>query len=218
MKRLLRALDRVFAAILDPILPLRDRVRLARSLSPADIPLSTCTEERLGWSITTLTDYRSPAVAQLIHALKYDGDAHAAYLAAVVLGRCLTALRGRPHERIVIVPIPLHRTRRRERGFNQISLVLDSLPREWRDGTMGTVHHDLIRRVRETPHQTHLTRGDRLSNVAGAFGLTDANRDLSGVHVVLVDDVTTTGATLANAAGVLHRGGARVTLVALARA
>ena len=118
---------------------------------------------------------------------------------------------------LFIVPVPLHKNRARERGFNQIELVLKALPQEFRDGTLATYAPHLIERVRETKQQTRLSRSERLSNVAGAFSTPNAGA-LKKANIVLVDDVTTTGATLVNAAHPLRRAGADVTLIALARA
>ncbi len=72
-------------------------------------------------------------------------------------------------------------------------------------------------RTRETKPQTRLPRSERLSNVAGAFAVTD-EQAIADTHIFILDDVTTTGATLANAATPLRRAGAKVTLLALARA
>src|SRR3989344_4141707 len=108
--------------------------------------------------------------------------------------------------------IPLLKTIARERGWNQIDLVLKALPHEFRDGTLSTHTPHALVRTRATRAQTRLPRSERLSNVAGAFSLTDGAL-VRDSHIFLVDDVTTTGATLANAANPLRRAGAKVTLL-----
>jgi len=118
---------------------------------------------------------------------------------------------------MLLVPVPLHASRARERGFNQIALVLQSLPPEFRDGTRARLAPEVLVRSRATKQQTKLPRSERLSNVAGAFEVPDAGF-VTHTHVFLIDDVATTGATLANAATPLRRAGATVTLLALARA
>jgi len=112
----------------------------------------------------------------------------------------------------VLIPIPLAPKRLRERGYNQSEMLARALARQWRI----PVALDVLVRARETPTQTALTPETRLANVAGAFSVTKGN---SGPILVLVDDVFTTGATLAEAARALEQAGAtRVLGVTFARA
>ena len=208
-------------AAFDAILPPRARSARTKSRTIDEIPLCPTPHELLGTRITTLMDYRSAAVQDLIRSLKYDGSGHAARLAAALLADFLreeiAAARAFSPRRIFIIPIPLHTSRARERGFNQIELVLKALPREFRDGTIATlVPHALIR-SRPTRQQTRLSRSERLTNVIGAFSVPDQTL-VKKTHVFLIDDVTTTGATLLHAGAPLRKAGAEVTLLALARA
>ena len=175
----------------------------------------------LGVRITTLMEYQDPTVEDLIRSLKYDGSARAAKLAAGVLADYLreeiSSRRVFSSRTLLIVPVPLHKSRARERGWNQIELVLKALPKEFRNGTLATLAPRALARMRATKPQTRLPRSERLSNVAGAFACRDESL-VRGAHVFLIDDVTTTGATLANAATPLRRAGADITLIALARA
>jgi predicted amidophosphoribosyltransferase len=91
------------------------------------------------------------------------------------------------------------------------------LPQELRDGTAARLAAEVLMRARATKPQTRLPRSARLSNVAGAFELSPG-ADIKGTRIFLIDDVTTTGATLVNAAHPLRRAGADVTPLALARA
>jgi len=210
-----------FLDILDTILPLRGRTARTKQRSITEIPLSPTTHDLLGLKITTLMDYQDPAVEDLIRSLKYDGSGYAAHLCASLLADYLREEianeKNFSTRNIMIVPVPLHRSRVIERGYNQIGIVLDHLPAEFKDGTLTTLAPEIITRVRETKPQTKLPRQERLSNVAGAFQTSDPEA-LQGAHVFLVDDVTTTGATLANAAQPIRRAGTQVTLLALARA
>ncbi len=208
-------------SVLDAVLPLHERSARTKARTVRDIPLTPTVHELLGTSITTLMDYRDTAVQDLIRALKYDRSAHAAELGAQLLGDYLTeeiaSHRAFGKHKILIAPVPLHASRARERGFNQIELVLRALPPEFRDGTRATYAPQALTRTRDTKPQTRLPRSERLSNVAGAFVAPNAAL-VNKTHVFLIDDVTTTGATLANAATPLRRAGAEVTLLALARA
>jgi ComF family protein len=208
-------------ALLDAVIPRRGRAARTAARGAEDIPLSPTVHELLGVRITTLMDYRSGAVQDLVRSLKYDASGHAAKLAADLLADYLreelAAARTFSTKKILIVPVPLHASRSRERGFNQIELVLQALPQEYRDGSLAKLASHALARTRATKPQTRLPRRERLSNVAGAFAA-PAPALVQKAHIFLIDDVTTTGATLANAATPLRRAGAEVSLVALARA
>jgi ComF family protein len=110
-------------------------------------------------------------------------------------------------ERTAIIPVPLARARERERGYNQSALLAKEISRRWEI----PVWTDVVERSRSTRTQTELTPGERLSNVAGAFRTRDcAARKLRGAHLVIVDDVVTTGATLNACALALFEAGARI--------
>ena len=106
-----------------------------------------------------------------------------------------------------LIPVPLARSRERERGYNQSELLGAELSRVWHI----PVWPDVIERARATRTQTELTPGERLSNVAGAFRVrVSGSRKLRGAHVVVVDDVVTTGATLGACAQALFEAGTRI--------
>jgi ComF family protein len=211
----------MFEAVLDTILPLRARSARTKARGVEDIPLSPTVHELLRVHITTLMDYQNPAVEDLVRSLKYDGSGYGARLAAVLLADYLreeiASHRSFSQKKILLVPVPLHKSRARERGFNQIELVLKALPQEFRDGGLTSVRTDVLERTRPTAPQTRLPRSERLSNVAGAFAVRDESF-VRNTRIFLMDDVTTTGATLANAATPLRCAGAEVSLLALARA
>ena len=103
----------------------------------------------------------------------------------------------------LIVPVPLHPTKQREREFNQA----ERLARRLGAATRIPVNKPLLRRVVPTLTQTKLTREERLANVRNAFAMRNGQR-LNGQRIVLVDDVFTTGATTGACAGVLRAAGA----------
>ena len=100
----------------------------------------------------------------------------------------------------VVVPIPLSAARQRRRGFNQSELVAERLA----EAVGRPLRLDLLERARETEAQATLDAEQRQQNVRGAFSA----REVGGLRVLLVDDVTTTGATLHEAAGALRAAGA----------
>ena len=218
---MIEGLKRSFELILDTVMPLRARSARTKARKAEDIPLTPTEHELLGVRITTLMDYRNEAVQDLIRALKYDRSRHAAKIAAELLADYLreeiASIQTFSTARILLAPVPLHTSRQRERGFNQIELVLESLPQEFRDGTLSRLSPSTLLRTRATNPQTKLSRAERIKNVIGAFECPDVNV-LRNAHVFLIDDVTTTGATLLHAGKPLEKAGAKVSLIALARA
>jgi ComF family protein len=121
-------------------------------------------------------------------------------------------------ERAALLPVPLAVSRERERGFNQSERLASALAQRWQ----VPLWCDVLERARVTETQTRLTPEERLANVSGAFRVRDAARRsgrLRNAHVVLVDDVVTTAATLNACAALLIDGGARaVSYVTFGRA
>ena len=143
-------------------------------------------------------------VREAIHALKFGGRRGLAEpLGELVAGIGLSALPGAAPD--LLVPVPLHRRRERERGYNQALLLSRHLERAW-----GVpVNADVLVRRGATVPQADLDAPARRRNVRGAFAVTRPEA-IVGRHVVLVDDVLTTGATAGECARCLSRAGASV--------
>ena len=101
-------------------------------------------------------------------------------------------------EQVTLVPVPLHKNRLRERGFNQSQLLAEGLARYF-----GWTVNGCLKKIKNTAAQTLLPRRKRLENVKDAFVL-EKDHDLTGRHVIIVDDVVTTGSTLTACAAVLE--------------
>jgi ComF family protein len=198
-------------------LPRKERVIRIEAYNVEDIPVSPVSHEACGVEITTLLNYRDEVVQDLVKALKYDRAGGAAKLLADALAEYLREeianLKAFSTKPIVLMPVPLHASRLRERGFNQVEKVLLYLPDEFKNGELSHVDSLSLVRTRATPQQTRLSRGERLTNVTNAFALA---HPLEDAHVIIIDDVTTTGATLTESARPLS--GKTVTLLALAHA
>lgn len=150
------------------------------------------------------------ALRRFIHLLKYDGLEPLAR----PLAERLAPLLGQAGPVDLLVPVPLHRSRRRARGFNQSELLAAEISRLSGKPMVAA----LLRRTRPTETQTGLTHRQRRLNVQGAF-IVARTEAVRGKHIALIDDVITTGATAGACARVLKRAGAaRVVVLALARA
>lgn len=145
---------------------------------------------------------------QLVHRFKYDGQFHLDQ----ALGRLLAQALPEGIAADLIVPVPLHPTRLRERSYNQALLLARLVGKR-----LGKpVPPRLLRRIRATPPQQGLTAEARRRNLKGAFALSG---ELHGERVLLIDDVLTTGATVRECSRVLLDGGAaEVQVAVLARA
>jgi len=140
----------------------------------------------------------------IVHALKYDRRASIArHLARRMRAAGAEVLSGAD----ILVPVPLHRSRHRERGFNQARQLAKHL---------GLPVVNALLRTRHTSPQADLPASKRAANVRGAFA---PRADVDGLTIVLVDDVATTGATLnACAAALLDAGAAEVRALTAAKA
>lgn len=148
------------------------------------------------------------AVLDAVHRFKYAGEVN---LARPLGNFASLASPGFvPH---VIVPVPLHPRRLKERGFNQSLL----LAREVSRSISAPVDYSGLRRTRHTEQQASLTAVQRRENVAGAFSVKEPGAFKDRL-VLLVDDVYTTGATIRECASALRKDGAEVVALTLARA
>jgi ComF family protein len=151
----------------------------------------------------------------IVHALKYGGWHAVADEMSERMAR-LAWPADVVETRAAVVPVPLAPARQRERGFNQSERLARPLAERWR----VPVWFDVLERARSTETQTRLTPEERLANVSGAFRVRVGSlQNLRNAHVVLVDDVITTAATLNECAAALIAGGARtVSYVTFGRA
>jgi len=144
---------------------------------------------------------------QVLHSFKYEGKTFLARALVQLLQPCCQEI-GQTAAIDFVVPVPLHRTRLRTRGFNQAAILAHHLGRDLKI----PVKYQELRRVRQTDPQVGLSRSQRRANVRGAFRIRGA-KEFKGKTLLLVDDVMTTGETVNQCAQVLKRHGAKTVFV-----
>ena len=172
-------------------------------------PCAHCRQHPLPLTVRSYAMYDGPLMRALLH-LKYRPNQNLAQVFAEWLRELLRREQWHP---TMIAAVPLAASRQRQRGYNQVDLITSALSR------MTELPYDpgVLRRIRETPSQVGLNPAERRLNVAGAFeacSLGDQNQT-----VLLVDDLFTTGATMAAcASALLEKGAQQVLGVTIARA
>ncbi len=154
---------------------------------------------------------------ELIHLLKYNGVQPAGNVLGRMLAEALVKLEPEFEPgRVLVVPVPLYKGKRRQRGFNQAELIARSALNSRRDERL-LLATDILLRTRATESQIGLTSHQRRENMRGAFAVARA-AEVTGREIVLVDDVYTTGTTATECARILRKAGAaRVWVATVAR-
>lgn len=150
---------------------------------------------------------------RVIHAIKYQGAKDAALFLGKIGGQMLAS---NAHFNTIdfIIPVPMYEAKRRKRGYNQSKVLADGIA----EMLHTPVENDCLRKIRATDSQTNHKGNDRWENVKGSFVVDYPDR-LTGKHILLVDDVLTTGATIdACAQALLVIPGIQISVFALALA
>ena len=156
--------------------------------------------------------YRDPIVNCAVRELKYRGNRKIASLLAATLFEEIASQEDETSpflggKKPLLIPVPISKKRRRQRGFNQCELLLSSMPPEY--ANFFETGLNLLIKPKETKTQTgSVTREKRLTNLHGAFEVASPGK-VAGRRIIVVDDVTTTGATFEEARRALRRAGAR---------
>lgn len=171
-----------------------------------------CYQDEPGFAKAAAYGSYDGGLRDLIHLFKYDHVRPAANVLGRMLAEVLDALAGSFGDRApVVVPVPLHSSKLRQRGFNQSELIA-RVALKLKSGQL-ILHSNVLERSRPTASQIGLTREQRQRNMRGAFVVATPD-DIRGRDVLLVDDVLTTGTTVSECARVLRRAGAKRVLVA----
>lgn len=184
---------------------------------------NTCHPET-HFSIGAATLYQSSHIRNLIHALKYRHLKNAFVPLSFFFFQFLHSLPSLQDfflRETIIIPVPLHPQRERERGFNQ-SLLFAHVAYDFFSTLFPSIvslQPHLMHRVRATKPQSEISdHVARFSNIASCFALSSP-RSIKGKNIILIDDVFTSGATIGEAVKLLHKAGARnIVALVMARA
>jgi len=155
----------------------------------------------------------TPAVKCCLKSFKFEGNKKlAAFFRKIIVSQLLSEeLRKERYD--VILPVPLHRSRKRKRGYNQSEILAEMI-----SNSLGVpLRPDILIKIRNTPPQSGLRKTERKKNLKGSFSVT-GKAFLASKSVLVVDDVITTGATIEEcAATILNAGAGTVSAFTLAR-
>lgn len=179
----------------------------------SDAPLAE--RETAKW-IFPIYDYRHPPIKKALWLLKYKGKKTVANVfGESIYGRMLEELSDlslmENFINPILVPIPLSKKRYKERGYNQAELICDEIIRinSLNQSADLKLEKNVLIKPKETEHQARIeNRTKRLKNIVGSFAANNAEL-IKGKNIILIDDITTTGATLAEARKVLKEAGAK---------
>ena len=171
---------------------------------------SNCADRTLHFDAAVAAYRARGIVRRLIHEFKYHDRPYLRHVIGEWLATSFADGRLKASGFDVIVPVPLHRARERERGYNQAALLAAHLAR-----CTSLPVCSALERIRYTTTQTAFDRGERMENLHNAFRLRQRG-NVQGLRVLLVDDVLTTGSTLSECARVLKKSGASSVHAAIA--
>lgn len=171
-----------------------------------------CQKDKPAFDLTHALFPYEPPISQFITRLKFQGKLqYAKTLSELMTLRIQTTWYNNKPLPDLIIPIPLHKERLQQRGFNQTTEIARPIARALKI----PIDNQLVKRIKPTLAQSGLTRDARVKNIAHAFAI---NKDLSGKTIALLDDVITTGNTVRECAKLLKKHGAtRIDVWCLAR-
>jgi ComF family protein len=202
MKALLRKSYTTFSFLIDLLLPPRKTERAIRLLTIDTLQARAVTSD----SGTQVLPYHDTAVRALVWELKYRRNERALGLAGQFLSEQALGIAEDLLDTPVLVPVPMHASRRSDRGYNQCELLCEAMLAASPGSFMYAPR--ALERVRNTPQQQGLAKHRRVKNIQGAMRVVHLEA-IQGKTCIVVDDVRTTGATADETRRALMAGGAK---------
>jgi ComF family protein len=219
----MKAIEKIKKYFLDFLFPLSPSLIKLESLTSSELLLNFPRAKEIDADTIVLFDYKDPQVKSMIWEIKYNGNMRIASKVATALFDVLQfEIAERAQESVkwhrpLLIPLPISSKRRRERGWNQTELIGDELEK-LNTHNLFEYKKDILEKIIHTKSQarTHATKRERETNLRGSMKVKE-NLNLESRAVILLDDVTTSGATFAEAKRALKEKGVRkVILVAAA--
>lgn len=185
----------IFGKIFETLFPIHPSAKLLKNETPEKF--TRFFSPHFVTKSITLSSYNQPIVRSAINANKFHNNNHASKLLASLLQTWLNTLPDKP---TIFIPIPLSSSRERERGYNQVTKVINHIAKKEK-----VLIKNLLIRTKDTRPQTQLTREQRLINLVDVFNYKNTELQFSNYRIVLVDDVVTTGTTMRYAYNVLKQ-------------
>lgn len=177
--------------------PSEDEMRI-RAAAPIDFKLKL-NIQHIHPGLIALASFKDPQVRAAVHLLKFHNNSHAALLLSALFSAYLEQTKQQP----LVIPVPLSPKRYRERGHNQVHTFCKLCEATHPKLEIRT---DLLKKTKHTKPQSSLSVEERKGNVTGVFSLTaHAHTVLANKHVIVLDDVVTTGHTLLQAKAELQK-------------
>ncbi len=198
-------MHKAFVFIIDIFFPPSEKELLIRSLSPENFEKKASKAPPPPYSfIFPLFAYKDPLVRELVWQIKYKKNRHAARIAAYALYKKLSEFSCP----ITLIPIPISKKRRRERGYNQCELIIDEIITLDSEKRFAK-NYELLVRSKHIERQTLKGRAERIEDAKNIFTVTETavTRTLIEEKIILIDDVVTTGSTAKEARETLLRAG-----------
>lgn len=206
-------MKKILNFLLELFLPRSEGVKMLESVDPETFIRTVPKAESIKNQDTlALFDYKHPLVKTAIWELKYRGNKKILNLLTNCLyNELVSELSERKtfenFEKPILIPIPMSKPKQRKRGFNQCELLADSLFKMDNNRSFETQNKILIK-TRETESQTRKNRTERLLNLKNSFAVINQEKIFKR-NIILLDDVTTTGATFEEARKILSQAGAK---------
>ncbi len=204
-------MQKIAQIIIDFIFPPKKEELELRSISPENLYTTTSKSGIAEFPfISFVFSYKYPLIRELVWQIKYKKNKHAIECAGYALWQEL--IKKYPKDAIssksiTLIPVPISKNRRKERGYNQSELIIDEILKYDKKNRF-TKNYDLLIRIKDIEKQTLKNRSERLENTLHIFQVNKTALE-NPVKIIIIDDVTTTGSTIREARDTLIASGYR---------